>query len=406
MPDTLLGGIIINEILADPNGANNFDTDGDGIARAADEFIEIKNTSGLAIDISGLELWDAGRDNWFTFPAGTVLQPGAVAVVVRNVQNNGSLPTVTGNDLAFDANFGSGVINNNGDNIVLYDPTNDEFVQATFNGDALDDSTTGSNYSGFSATATRVGSGENFGNDQDGFSIQRGSSGFLNDLTPTPGADAVCFASGTLLDTLDGFRRIEDLRVGDPVATLDAGYQPIEWIFARTVTKDDLALNPKLHPIRFDSDFQPSASKAGSLLVSRQHRMLVTGPIAQRMFGADEILVPAKDLVGQDGVASDITMRSFRYFHVLLGGHHIRRANGFEAESFLLGREALRAVSNGARLSLSNALPQTVRAHLHAPMRPARRLAEGARVKRLVGRHVKNEKSMFAQTPFKRLCSA
>ena len=63
MPDTLLGGIIINEILADPNGANNFDTDGNGVARNGDEFIEFKNTSGAAIDISGLERWDAGRDN-------------------------------------------------------------------------------------------------------------------------------------------------------------------------------------------------------------------------------------------------------------------------------------------------------------------------------------------------------
>ena len=61
-----------------------------------------------------------------------------MAVVVRNVQNGGSLPAVTGNDLAFDADFGSGVINNDGDNVVLYDPTNDEFIQATFNGDPLD----------------------------------------------------------------------------------------------------------------------------------------------------------------------------------------------------------------------------------------------------------------------------
>ncbi len=30
MPDTLLGGIVINEILVDPNGALDFDTDGNG----------------------------------------------------------------------------------------------------------------------------------------------------------------------------------------------------------------------------------------------------------------------------------------------------------------------------------------------------------------------------------------
>jgi len=62
MPDQLLGGIIINEVLVDPNGANNFDTDGNGSAQGRDEFLELRNISDSAIDISGVELWDAGRD--------------------------------------------------------------------------------------------------------------------------------------------------------------------------------------------------------------------------------------------------------------------------------------------------------------------------------------------------------
>lgn len=68
MPDTLRGGMVINEVLVDPNGAMNYDTDGSGNAVGGDEFLEIANTSNTAIDISGLELWDQGRDNWFTFP--------------------------------------------------------------------------------------------------------------------------------------------------------------------------------------------------------------------------------------------------------------------------------------------------------------------------------------------------
>ena len=211
MPDQLLGGIIINEVLVDPNGANNFDTDGNGSAQGRDEFLELRNISDTAIDISGLELWDAGRDNWFTFPAGTILQPGAVAVVVRDVTATGSLPAVTGDDLAFDANFGSNVFNNSADNIVVYDPTNDEFIQATYNGDTLDDPTTGSTYAGFSSTATRVGSGEDFGNDQDGFSIQREAGVFANNSTPTPGAQNLCFVSETLIETPVGFTSVEQL---------------------------------------------------------------------------------------------------------------------------------------------------------------------------------------------------
>ena len=36
MADTLRSGIVINEILVDPNGAINFDTDGNGAGNACD----------------------------------------------------------------------------------------------------------------------------------------------------------------------------------------------------------------------------------------------------------------------------------------------------------------------------------------------------------------------------------
>ena len=93
MADTLLGGIIINEILVDPNGASNYDTDGNGTAGATDEYVELYNSSSTAIDISGLQLWDQGVGNWFTFPSGTILQPGGHAMVMSGVQAGGSLPT-------------------------------------------------------------------------------------------------------------------------------------------------------------------------------------------------------------------------------------------------------------------------------------------------------------------------
>ena len=84
---------MINEILVDPNGAYNFDTDGNGTASSTDEFVEFYNNSNSAIDISGLEIWDQGVGNWFTFPPGTILQPGAHAMVMAGVQSGGSLPS-------------------------------------------------------------------------------------------------------------------------------------------------------------------------------------------------------------------------------------------------------------------------------------------------------------------------
>ncbi|MBN1978655.1 MAG: lamin tail domain-containing protein [Anaerolineae bacterium] len=179
------GGVCINEVLIDPTGSTyNFDTDGNGTASATDEFVELYNLSASAIDISGWELWDAGVNNWYTFQGAvdsgtTMLQPNAYAVVVIGVQSGGSLPTMTNPaSLSFDAGRGSAVMNDGGDNVVLYDPGADQYIQLLYNGDAVDDPPT--TYSGFSATATRVGSAEDWGNDEDGISLTHSPSGDTN----------------------------------------------------------------------------------------------------------------------------------------------------------------------------------------------------------------------------------
>ena len=177
-PSILRGGIALNEVLVNPNGNPNFfDTDGNGNAVANDEFVELYNLSSNAIDLGGLQLWDKGLRLWFTFPPETILPAGKFAVVVGGIQAGGSLPDLPAGNLAFDAGRGGGVINNGGDNVVLYDPDTDEYVQFAFNGVAADDLTT---YNGFSPTATRVGAIEDWGNDTDGISLGRTSDGNTN----------------------------------------------------------------------------------------------------------------------------------------------------------------------------------------------------------------------------------
>jgi hypothetical protein len=80
--------------------------------------------------------------------------------------------------LSFDAGRGSAIINNGSDNVVLYDPGADQYVQLLYNGDTADDPPTA--YAGFSATATRVGSAEDWGSDLDGVSLTRSPSGDTN----------------------------------------------------------------------------------------------------------------------------------------------------------------------------------------------------------------------------------
>ena len=117
MLPTLRDGIVVNEVLPDPNGVDNFDTDGNGTAAAVDEFVELYNSSQDTIDIGGLELWDPGADHWFTIPAGTLLPPASFAVVIVGVQVGGELPLLPAGSVAFDAGRSSGVFNNGGDNL-------------------------------------------------------------------------------------------------------------------------------------------------------------------------------------------------------------------------------------------------------------------------------------------------
>lgn len=404
MADMLLGGIVINEILADPNGTLNFDTDGNGVANPTDEYVELFNASGSAIDISGVQLWDAGVGNWFTFPFGTILESGAHAMVMSGVQAGGALPTGDPNDLFFDAGRGSALINNPGDNVVLYDPSSNEYIQATFNGDAQDDPTLGAGgYSGFNATATKVGAGEDFGTDTDGQSLQRDGDGAdtFVDGAPTPGTTNICFAGGTYLATPTGERPVEALCVGDLVLTVDHGPQPITWIFANTLTPAEVAAAVNLAPVLIRAGALGVGVPNQDLRVSQLHRVLVQGAIALRMFGTDEVLIPAKALLALPGVSIEAPTSDITYFHVMLHRHEVVLANAVPTESLYLGQQVLTSVPAAAVqeicMLLNLSLDQL--GGTQGVMTPARAFASGKRAARLVHRHAKNHRALTVESP-------
>ena len=73
--------VVINEIHYDPALDITGDANGDGFRSATeDEFVEIVNTSGGELDISGWQLLD-GVGLRHTFPAGTVLANECSVVV-------------------------------------------------------------------------------------------------------------------------------------------------------------------------------------------------------------------------------------------------------------------------------------------------------------------------------------
>ena len=171
-----------------------------------------------------------------------------------------------------------------------------------------------------------------------------------DDMTPhsSLGATVVCFAAGTMIETLDGPRAVETLDPDDMILTRDAGYQPLRWAGATKV--------PAL------GDLAPIVITKGSfgndtdLVVSPQHAILLDDWRAELLFGAPEVLVRAVDLLGHDGVYRR-TGGYVTYCHILFDRHEIVQASGIWSESLYPGDMTLKTVSPLARDAITAIVP-------------------------------------------------
>ncbi|MRU16731.1 type I secretion protein [Roseovarius sp. A21] len=160
----------------------------------------------------------------------------------------------------------------------------------------------------------------------------------------------ICFTPGTRIQTAQGERRIEELRVGDMVLTRDNGFQPIRWLGHSTVEG-----HGKFAPIAINSTVLDGARRP--LLVSPQHRVLFTGYKAELLFGHDEVLVAAKHLV--DGRDVRVVERKLvTYFHMMFDRHEVIYAEGAATESFHAGDTGIAAISNRAREEMFAVFPE------------------------------------------------
>ncbi|WP_245999335.1 Hint domain-containing protein [Paracoccus methylarcula] len=198
-----------------------------------------------------------------------------------------------------------------------------------------------------------------------------------------------CFTSGTLIETNQGNKPVEELQPGDMIATLDDGYQPIRWIGSTKRDAVDLAHNPKLLPIRIPAGALGNGLPKRDLMVSRQHRVLVRSKIAQRMFGAEEILIPANKLVGMSGIEIAGDVEDVTYFHILFDKHQVIFSEDAPTESLFTGPVALQSVPPEARKEIETLFPQITEPDFIAE--PARLIPEkGKQIKQLVERHGKH----------------
>ena len=199
-----------------------------------------------------------------------------------------------------------------------------------------------------------------------------------------------CFVAGTEIRTAKGPINIETLAVGDAILTAENKVEVLRWIGRRHVGRAEMNANPKLRPVRIMAGALGNGLPKRDLLVSRQHRMLVQSQIAQRMFGADEVLIPAIKLTELPGVFIDETADHVVYFHLLFDKHEVIFSEGAPTESLYTGPEALKALGSEAREEIITLFPEV--AQLDYTPVPARVIPSGPLQKKLIARHVKNNK--------------
>lgn len=213
---------------------------------------------------------------------------------------------------------------------------------------------------------------------------------FTIDVKP----EAVCFTTGTLIDTDQGPRPVHLLRVGDMIRTRDHGMQPLRWLGGRQLAPRELARNPRLHPIRVAAGALGPGMPARDLTVSPQHRLLVRSAIAERMTGAPEVLIAAVHLLGHPGI-EQVETDSVGYWHLMFDRHEIVFAEGAEAESLHLGPMALSGMTGGALAELRALFPELVGAGLAGDPAPTcRPVMRGKPVRKLIERQLRNFKPL------------
>ncbi len=206
----------------------------------------------------------------------------------------------------------------------------------------------------------------------------------------------VCFADGTMIETISGPVAVEKLSAGMLIKTFEGSFKPLRLALSRTVDCNELS-NEKLRPVRIMAGALGNGLPKSDLLVSRQHRMLAMSNITQRMFGTNGILVPAIKLTVFQGIYVEHESRSVEYFHHVFDDHEVIFANGAPSESFYPGPFAIDALTDEARNELFELFPdlnnETVRPEF-AFVTP-----KGAKQKALVFRHRENSRPLLEKFP-------
>ena len=92
------------------------------------------------------------------------------------------------------------------------------------------------------------------------------------------------------------------------------------------------------------------------LVVSPQHRVLVSGALPELLFGENEVLVAAIHLVGRPGITR-VEAAEVTYLHLMFDRHEIVLSDGLWSESFQPGDRTLAGMDHAQRAEIEALFP-------------------------------------------------
>jgi glycosyltransferase involved in cell wall biosynthesis len=157
------------------------------------------------------------------------------------------------------------------------------------------------------------------------------ASGIANPVTSVDtellnilGYQIACFCDGTRILTEHGEVPVDQLAIGDRVATWSGALRPIKWIGRRSYGG---------RFIRGNLNVLPVIVKAGALADGVPRRDLFLSPLHALLL--DGVLVPAECLVNGRSIVGCQAAETVAYVHIELDSHDVIFAEGAAAETFV-----------------------------------------------------------------------
>ena len=156
------------------------------------------------------------------------------------------------------------------------------------------------------------------------------------------GTIPACYAPGTLIETPDGTRKVEDLQIGDSVLCRNGLSHIIRWVWSGTQALDAVSVDEK--PVLISKDALGPEMPKKDMVVSGQHRIVAGVDGQLDTLFKTPCMVPAKALTSLPGIRFMAGKSAMTWHHVLCDAHITIAANGALSETLLLGPQILRGL--------------------------------------------------------------